>query len=256
MEPTRYVEVGTTVPAVSRRTPPLWLYLLRRIGVVGFIAVVPWCLWVAWQALSGLGSWIMLSIGMFLGYALTDLLSGLVHWASDRFGTVDTPLIGCALIEPFRTHHGHPNAITGEDIFELNGLNCFIATIVLGICVPVIGQWAPDAWAPGAYGCVCMMGWGIPLASQIHQWVHRDTPPTVIRIFQSWGLVIDASAHDAHHAHGAVDDYCIVSGWWNAPCRSIGLYRRLESVLVHRFGFQMTDDCAALGAQRLPRPRD
>ena len=55
--------------------------------------------------------------------ATADAISGLVHWGCDHYFAEDTPLLGPALIAPFREHHRDPLAITRRDGFTLNVSN-------------------------------------------------------------------------------------------------------------------------------------
>jgi len=65
------------------------------------------------------------------GWLLADLMSGLLHWAFDSWGTVRTPLPGKAFIRPFREHHGDPKSMLAHDFVELNGASCVA-------CIPLL----------------------------------------------------------------------------------------------------------------------
>src|SRR6185369_10112577 len=72
-----------------------------------------------------------LPLALILGWLLADLFSGLVHWALDTYGSVRTPIVGPAIIRPFREHHADPQGMTRHDFFEVNGSSC------LG-CLPLL----------------------------------------------------------------------------------------------------------------------
>src|SRR6266851_987243 len=73
--------------------------------------------------------WLVLS-AVLLAYLAADLVSGVVHWAGDSWGTPEWPLFGSSLIRPFREHHVEQTAITRHDFIETNGSNCLVSTPV------------------------------------------------------------------------------------------------------------------------------
>lgn len=69
----------------------------------------------------------MLPVVVIVAYALADLLSGIVHFLADNFGSPDTPLLGKAFVMPFRDHHVDPKGILSHPFMIANGNNCLVA---------------------------------------------------------------------------------------------------------------------------------
>ena len=69
----------------------------------------------------------MLVVGLVLAaYALSDLLSGIVHFLLDNFGSPETPMIGQKFVKPFRDHHVDPMEMTHGDFIAVNADNVFV----------------------------------------------------------------------------------------------------------------------------------
>lgn len=171
-------------------------------------------------------------------WLIVDLLSGLVHWALDRFGSVRTPILGARLIRPFREHHADPAAITRHDFAETNGTSCLAALplLVVAAAMPAEGE--------GRFllhALLVLVALGILACNQCHRWAHMPARrrPRAVRLAQRLGLILRPGEHRRHHRHPFDSHYCTAAGWLNAPLQAVGFFRILErglAVLARRGG--------------------
>jgi ubiquitin-conjugating enzyme E2 variant len=142
------------------------------------------------------------------GWILADLFSGLVHWALDTYGSVRTPIVGPAIIRPFREHHADPEGMTRHDFIEVNGASC------LG-CLPLLLlSLALDGFAHALVLFTCL---GVLLTNQCHKWAHMDKPPALALFLQGIGLILRSEEHKRHHTPPYNSHFCTASGWLNRP---------------------------------------
>jgi hypothetical protein len=156
-----------------------------------------------------LSAW-LLPLAALIGWLLADLLSGLAHWAGDSFGSERTPVLGPALIRPFREHHTDPRAMTRHDFIEVNGASC------LG-CLPILMVFLFFSVSPFIHSILVFLCLGILLANQCHKWAHTQRPPGFVRSLQKIGLILRAEEHRLHHRSPYNSHYCTASGWLNRP---------------------------------------
>src|SRR5919201_3839302 len=119
-----------------------------------------------------------------VGFVAADFLSGFVHWSADTWGTPDWPIIGKALIRPFREHHVDPKEITRHGFVETNGNNCFISIPAAAgaALLPDDTGWFFLAAMTFAM-CLAIFG-----TNQFHKWAHMDAPPRMVRLLQRANL--------------------------------------------------------------------
>lgn len=196
----------------------------------------------SFAALAGLAAWRLathataadgprLAAAAVLGLLAADLASGLVHWACDTWGALDTPLLGKAFLRPFREHHVDAQAITRHDFVETNGNNCLVALPVLALALlPELGPAAPVGTFVAAW--LLSLGVATMATNQIHKWAHQDTPPPFVAALQRARLLLPPARHAAHHRPPYAADFCITLGWLNAPLRAIGFFGRLERAIT------------------------
>jgi len=157
-------------------------------------------------------SLVVIALGAWL---TADLLSGIVHWALDSFGSVRTPVVGPAFIRPFREHHADALAITRHDFVETNGASC------LGALPLLLG--AAAAPAGPLHTFLVFTALGALAANQCHKWAHGDMRqlPFPVRVLQRLRLILPPAAHARHHAPPFDRDYCTAAGWLNGVLNAL-----------------------------------
>lgn len=169
------------------------------------------------------------------GWVLADFLSGLVHWAADTWGRIDTPWIGRRFLHPFRVHHVNPRDILARGFLDLNG---DVAMLTLPVLVTV-ALLPLDAAALQAIALLLTASAGFVLpTNQIHQWAHQDMPPAAVRRLQAARLVLGHRAHAIHHADPAGGHYCITTGWCNRWLARGDFHARCERLITRLTGLQ------------------
>jgi hypothetical protein len=147
-----------------------------------------------------------LPILVLLAWLAADLLSGIAHWAFDRFGSVHTPVFGPAFIRPFREHHVDPAAMTKHDFVETNGSSClaFAPVLALALFLPASVQ-----------AFLTLTALGVLITNQCHKWAHMERPPRLAVALQQAKLILGAKMHALHHKPPYRSHYCTASGWLN-----------------------------------------
>ena len=147
-------------------------------------------------------------VAALCGWLLADLFSGIVHWALDTYGSVRTPIVGPAIIRPFRDHHADPAGMTRHDFIEVNGASC------LG-CLPLLAaSFFVDGFAHALLLCTCV---GILFTNQCHKWAHAEKRSFLIEKLQKLGIVLRPEEHAKHHTPPYNSHFCTANGWLNRP---------------------------------------
>jgi ubiquitin-conjugating enzyme E2 variant len=160
-----------------------------------------------------------------LGMAAADLLSGLVHWACDTWGSETMPVIGRRFLHPFRVHHVNPDDFLTRRFLDTNG---DVAMLVLPVLAGMF--WIPfdsttdQIVAAFALGFCSVGMW----TNQIHQWAHMHKPPRAVQLLQACRVVLRSEVHERHHRPPHVTDYCITTGWCNGALNRLGFFHGLE----------------------------
>jgi ubiquitin-conjugating enzyme E2 variant len=200
-------------------------YRLVDCCAIALFAVL--ALWSLFRLIAAADSGPWLALAALSGWLAADLLSGLVHWAFDTWGSVHTPLLGKRFIRPFREHHWDPAAMTRHDFVETSGSSCLAGLPVLSATalMPLT-----STAGVGAQAVLLFTALGVLLTNQCHRWAHTPVArvPRLVRAAQRLRLILRPEEHLQHHVRPFDSHYCTASGWLNAPLQSIGFYRRLE----------------------------
>jgi len=188
--------------------------------------------------------WLALSAFM-LGFVAADFISGFVHWAADTWGTPEWPIIGKALIRPFREHHVDQKEITRHDFIETNGNNCFISIgpTVAAALLPL----SDAAWffVAAMVFALCLSVFG---TNQFHKWAHMDEPPPPVRWLQRANLILPPEHHAVHHTAPYARYYCITVGWLNEALFRVRFFQVLERIVSATTGLVPREDDIGKGA--------
>ena len=152
----------------------------------------------------------LLIVGLLVvAYAVADLLSGIVHFLLDNFGTPETPVIGQKFVRPFRDHHVDPMEMTRGDFIAVNADNVFACLPVL---IPV--YFLVDISAHPYVG-VFLVGLvaGVIMTNQLHKWAHMPAVPRLVAVAQRNGVVLSKEHHMVHHSGRYDSNYCITWGY-------------------------------------------
>jgi plasmanylethanolamine desaturase len=162
------------------------------------------------------------------GYFLADAMTGTVHWFCDTFFEETTPVIGRALIAPFREHHRDPLAMTRHGFLELTGNSCLALAPLLAL-VMALGSARPSV-ALDAFAFAIASAAGA--TNIFHRWAHDPSPPPGARWLQRLGMVLTPSRHARHHAPPFAAAYCVTSGWMNGVLDRLQVFSRAEIFLA------------------------
>jgi ubiquitin-conjugating enzyme E2 variant len=154
--------------------------------------------------------------GALLGLIAADLVSGIVHWAGDRFLEADTPILGPAVIVGFREHHRDPAAILRHGWFERNGMNALavVPALVAADAVLRSATGVGAGWLLLGAALVALSG-ALALTNELHAWAHAPAPNALVRALQRCGLVLPPAVHARHHDGRFDSHYCVTTGWMN-----------------------------------------
>lgn len=185
-------------------------------------------------------AWWLAPVGVvaFVASALlADLISALVHWGCDTWGSIETPVLGRVFIRQFREHHVDPEEINRHDFVETNGTNAALALLPLWVtwslpfdlAHPTVVSWGVQI---GGMGTALF----VTLTSQAHKWAHLPSVPSIVAALQRRGVLLSREHHDVHHVSPHQHNYAITGGWVDPLLERLRLFRRLERTITRLTG--------------------
>ena len=192
----------------------------------------------------GLARW-WLPVAVLAAAVAADLMSGIVHWIADTWGSETMPVLGRRLLRPFRVHHVNPGDFLRRDFIDTNG---DVATLIIPILASAF--LIPTAAQPGRAAAVFVAAFGacaLP-TNQVHQWAHRERPPFAVGWLQRCGLLLSREQHQLHHAAPFAMNYCITNGWCNRALTAAGFFPRLERLVSRLTGVEPRGEDLAFAA--------
>jgi plasmanylethanolamine desaturase len=148
------------------------------------------------------------TMAVVLAFAVGDLLSGVVHFLFDQYGSPATPVIGQKFVKPFRDHHDDPMAMTHGDLIAVNSDNLLVCLPVLAVAVFAVDL--PRHAVVGVFVLALVVG--VALTNQFHKWAHMPEVPRMVRVAQRRGLILSVEHHHQHHLAPFDRHYCITFG--------------------------------------------
>jgi hypothetical protein len=181
-----------------------------------------------------LGSLIYLLIpGMFIvGYLLADLLSGIIHYIGDNYGSINMPILGENFLKPFRMHHINPEDIPAHDFLELNGNNALII-----FPFELLAIWLINFSSIAGFAFATMMlffSLAVFATNQFHQWSHNKNLVGFPLWLQKKKLVLTPENHNVHHVPPFQKYFCITTGWLNPVLTKIRFFETLTRIFRGR----------------------
>lgn len=186
--------------------------------------------------------WPIILSSCILSMALADVFSGLLHWAADTWGSLETPFVGKTYIRSFREHHVDPFRITVHDFIETNGDNCMAGAFPLAI----LAFTKIDGSVSSVFivSFLALLSLWVAATNQIHKWSHTTKPSPIVAFMQEYKIILSRKNHQLHH-HTPFDRYyCITTGWLNPVLGAIGFWKRMENAIAALTGARPRQDDA------------
>ena len=111
-----------------------------------------------------------------LGLVWSDLVTGMLHWIADTYGSENTPVLGPSVVKPFRLHHLYPRDICTHNLVTTLGNSCILAVPALSLSLYLIWLMPESRWLAVAVFCLSVLAAGTVLTDLFHKWAHQERP--------------------------------------------------------------------------------
>lgn len=180
--------------------------------------------------------WTLL-IALPVAWAVGDLVSGISHWVADTYGSEELPIVGAAILRPFRLHHKYPRDICTHNLFVTIGNTCIVAMPLMLLFLYLLwGENVSGLRAFAIFTAASIVGVTV-LTNIFHKWAHAEEPSRLACALQKSRLVLTPQHHQNHHTQPFNTNYCITNGWLNPVLERIRFFRGLEYTLG-KFGIK------------------
>lgn len=228
---------------------PKWFRRVEWVSLISFFSLFFILLYKILMHANEL--WTLFIPGFILGWIAADFACGFVHWLADTWGSADMPILGAALIRPFREHHVDPLAMTKHDFVETN------AAASLGGIPVYIGCLFIPIGADKPFFSLCFFFlfsltiFGL-FTNQIHKWAHNKNAPKIIQALQKRHLILNPMHHKIHHTPPFNKYYCITTGWLNPFLKAIHFFPTCEKLIIKYTGaLPRRDDIGEMAARKI-----
>ena len=168
-------------------------------------------------------------LGCFVGLCVSDVVTGVVHWSFDTWGTLEIPVIGQSFIRSFREHHVDPFALTRHDFIQANADSSFLTTPMLAFLSRMTIADSADVFLHSYFISLLVLG---TLTNQLHKYAHQLKPSPFVRFLQDLGIILSRRSHSKHHRPPFDCAYCITNGWFNPFLDRIQFWKRAEAFIT------------------------
>lgn len=150
---------------------------------------------------------------------ITDLITGIMHWAEDTWTAPSrNRFIDAWIVQPNIDHHRHPGKMREGGYWETNRVCIALAVAAMAILAAA----HVHAWQPYLVFLLASH------SNHVHLWSHSSRTPGVVRRLQKYGILQSPSHHAKHHKTPYATRFCTLTNALNPVLDALGFWRALE----------------------------